>query len=140
MMRLVTLIALPFLLSACAGGFLTGQQQKIRIDTLTREGKPLPGASCNVKNDSIDTQVRSGGIHVIPVSKSDLVISCEHPQDPAQPATALLIARPGTAVLLPRYAYPAWVQLKFGSNLLFDKRHDTHAGKPTPGTAPVDTN
>jgi hypothetical protein len=135
-------------LSGCAT--LTGDAtQKVDIQTVDQDGRPVDGMSCRASNASaeyvgvtpmFDTQVRR--------SSSALVIECRRAGMPLtrgvvvsravnmQPAQLLLPG--GTSMMAIDhlsgyiYAYPRWVRLQVGSDMVFDRRDQIDRG-PTPG-------
>lgn len=147
-LRLVTFAALAALASGCAtvNGDAT---QRISIQTVDTQGRPLEGMSCRVTNTSgeyvgdtpmFDLKVRRSG--------SPLVIECRG--DGVPMARALVVPRADSMVpaqmLLPggstlmvidhisgfMYAYPRWIRLRAGADMVFDRR-DERGRDPTPG-------
>ncbi|MGB2817658.1 MAG: hypothetical protein WBA53_08170 [Burkholderiaceae bacterium] len=123
--------------------------QPISIQTVDAEGHAIEGMSCRVANDSaqylgdspmFDLKVRRSSV--------PLVIECRGEGRPM--ARAVLVSRADNAVvsqlLLPggssfmmidhvtgfMYAYPRWVRLQAGADMVFDRR-DERGRDPTPG-------
>ena len=143
------LAALVFgLLSGCAT--LSGEPtQKVNIQTVDAEGKTVDGMSCRASNSSakyvgvtpmFDMHVRR--------SSSPLVVECRRDGYPL--SRAVVVSRavnmqlmqmllPGGSSLMVidhltgyMYAYPRWVRLQVGTDMVFDRRDEVDRG-PTPG-------
>lgn len=146
--RAVLLAVATLLASGCAtvNGNAT---QPISIQTVDAQGHVIEGMSCRVTNDSaqylgdspmFDLRVRR--------SSMPLVIECRGEGRPM--ARAVLVPRADNAVmaqmLLPggssfmvidhvtgfMYAYPRWIRLQAGADMVFDRR-DERGRDPTPG-------
>lgn len=146
--RAVLLAFATLLASGCAtvNGNAT---QPISIQTVDAQGRVIEGMSCRVTNDSaqylgdspmFDLRVRR--------SSMPLVIECRGDGRPM--ARAVLVPRADNAVaaqlLLPggssfmvidhvtgyMYAYPRWIRLQAGADMVFDRR-DERGRDPTPG-------
>lgn len=144
------------LLTALALGALSGcatlagdSTQKVSIQTVDQDGRVVDGMSCRAGNASadyvgvtpmFDMQVRR--------SSSALVVECRRDGVPLtrgvivsravnmQPAQLLL---PGGSSMMVidhltgyMYAYPRWVRLQVGTDMVFDRRDEKGRG-PTPG-------
>jgi hypothetical protein len=146
--RRILLAALALGLSGCAT--LTGEAtQKLNIQTVDKDGRPVDGMSCRASNASaeyvgvtpmFDTQVRrSSSALVIECRRAGLaltrgvVVSRAVNMQPAQ-----LLLPGGTSMMAIDhfsgyiYAYPRWVRLQVGSDMVFDRRDEIDRG-PTPG-------
>lgn len=144
------------LLAALALGALSGcatlagePTQKLNIQTVDAEGRAIDGMSCRAANSSadyvgvtpmFDMQVRR--------SSTPLVIECRRDGTPLargvvvsravnmQPIQMLLPG--GTSMMVIdhltgyMYAYPRWVRLQVGTDMVFDRRDEVDRG-PTPG-------
>jgi hypothetical protein len=142
------LAVLAVALSGCAT--LTGDAtQKVNIQTVDQDGRVVDGMSCHASNafadyvgvtPMFDTQVRR--------SSSPLVVECRRHGLPVtrgvivsrgvniQPLQLLL---PGGTSMMAidhlsgfMYAYPRWVRLQVGTDMVFDRRDEKDRG-PTPG-------
>lgn len=135
-------------LSGCAT--MAGDStQKVSIQTVDAQGRTVDGMSCKVSNSSaeyvgvtpmFDTHVRR--------SSNPLIIECRGDRYPM--ARAVVVSRAVNMqpmqMLLPggtsfmvldhltgyMYAYPRWVRLQVGTDMVFDRR-DENGRNPTPG-------
>jgi hypothetical protein len=138
------------LLSACAT--ITGDPtQTVHVETLDEYGQPIEGMRCHLSNASSeyfgDSPLFGLEVHR---SASDLKISCRLGDRIAEgtavsrsglrggvTGVANLLLPGGSAYVVVdhltgyRYAYPSWVRLQIGRQLVFDAGDDV-AGKPVP--------
>jgi hypothetical protein len=147
--RAVAAAALVAALGGCAtiGGEAT---QKLSVQTVDRDGRDVDGVSCRASNASaqyvgvtpmFDLRVRR--------SASPLVIECRRDGLPLsravvvsratdmQPAQLLL---PGGSSMMVidhftgyMYAYPRWIRVQVGTDMVFDRRDQKNERNPTPG-------
>jgi len=146
--RLLGMLLLIGTLSGCAT--LAGDStQKLNIQTIDAEGRIVEGMSCHVSNASanyvgvtpmFDMRIRR--------SSSPLVVECR--RDGLALARAVVVSRavemqplqlllPGGSSMMVldhltgyMYAYPRWVRLQVGADMVFDRRDENDRG-PTPG-------
>lgn len=144
------------LCAALAVGWLSGcatlagdSTQKLNIQTVDTEGRVVDGMSCRASNNSADY------VGVTPMfnmqvrrSSSPLVVECR--RDGVPLARAVVVSRAvnmqplqlllpgGTSMMVLdhitgyMYAYPRWVRLQVGTDMVFDRRDEVDRG-PTPG-------
>ena len=144
------------LCAALAVGWLSGcatlagdATQKVNIQTVDTEGRVVDGMSCRASNGSADY------VGVTPMfnmqvrrSSSPLVVECR--RDGVPLARGVVVSRavnmqplqmllPGGTSLMVldhitgyMYAYPRWVRLQVGTDMVFDRRDEVDRG-PTPG-------
>lgn len=137
---LAAALAVCAALTGCAT--LSGEAtQKISIQTVDAQGRSVDGMSCKVSNASaeyvgvtpmFDTQVRRSGSPLIvecrgdryPMARGVIVSRAAH----MQPLQMLLPGGSSFMVLDHvtgyMYAYPRWVRLQVGTDMVFDKRDD----------------
>ncbi|HTN50108.1 MAG TPA: hypothetical protein VMK32_11810 [Burkholderiaceae bacterium] len=146
--RMLGALLLAGALSGCAT--LAGDStQKLNIQTVDGEGRIVEGMSCHASNASADY------IGVTPMfdmkvrrSSSPLVVECR--RDGLALARAVVVSRAvnmqpaqmllpgGTSMMIIdhisgfMYAYPRWVRLQVGADMVFDRRDEQDRG-PTPG-------
>jgi hypothetical protein len=124
--------------------------QKVNIQTVDADGRPVDGVSCRASNAS------AGYIGVTPMfdmhvrrSSSPLVVECRRDGLPLsravivsraaniQPAQLLLPGGSGMMVIDHitgyMYAYPRWIRLQVGTDMVFDHRDEKSDRNPTPG-------
>ncbi len=150
-LRFFRSLFLPLAALALAGcATVTGTaNQGLDIHVVDASDRPVGGMRCHVTNASAeyfgdapmrDLQVRR--------SSSDLVIECHRGSLIARGTAvsrgsvvdgAVKALRPGGTAMLAidhlsgyRYAYPGWIQLRVGENLVFDADRQI-AGRPAPG-------
>jgi hypothetical protein len=139
------------LLGACAT--VTGDPtQVVHVETLDERGRPIEGMRCHLSNASSDYFGDSPLFNLeVHRSSSDLKINCRLGDRVAQGTAvsrsglrggitgAVNLMMPGGSGMMVidhltgyRYAYPAWVQLQIGQQLVFDAGDDVE-GQPTSG-------
>jgi hypothetical protein len=152
MLRLFCLLLTALPLAALTGcATLAGDAtQKLNIQTVDKEGQVVEGMSCHADNASaqyvgvtpmFDMRVRR--------SASPLVVECRRDGVPLaravvvsrgvniQPAQMLLPG--GTSMMIIdhlsgyMYAYPRWIRLQVGTDMVFDRRDEKSDRNPTPG-------
>jgi hypothetical protein len=134
-------------LGACAT--INGEAtQTLQVQTVDSADRPIEGMRCHASNAYADYFGDSPMLNLtVRRSSSDLKIECRRGDQVAH-ATAVSRGRAldAAAVLLPggtaylvidhitgyKYAYPSWLRLRVGQNLVFDA-NDELAGHPTPG-------
>ena len=124
----------------------------IRVDAIA-SGKQVNGADCSVNNDHGQVSFKSGDTVQVRRSSKDLDIICNSPEHGDARGRAVSRANAGIAgnILIggligamvdhnsgATYTYPAWVQLVFGQDLIFDQI-DEKEGAPMPGRRPATT-
>jgi hypothetical protein len=148
-LRRVTAALLLGALAGCAT--LAGEAtQKLSIQTVDGDGRPVDGVSCRASNAS------AGYVGVTPMfdmrvrrSSSPLVVECRRDGLPlsravivsrasnVQPAQLLLPGGSGMMVIDHitgyMYAYPRWIRLQVGADMVFDRRDERSDRSPTPG-------
>lgn len=144
-LRLLPILSAALLAAGCAT--LTGDpNQSIQIRTLDAADRPVSGLRCHAVNASSDYYGSSPMIDLqVRRSSSDLQIECSGHGMIARgtaisrgkaAALAAAVLPGGTASLVIDYvsgysfAYPAWIQLRVGQDLIFDANNDV-AGQPT---------
>jgi hypothetical protein len=122
--------------------------QSIQIRTVDAADRPVAGLRCHASNAMADYYGSSPMIDLrVRRSSSDLLIECKGHGMVARgtavsrgsaAALAATILPGGTAMLMIDYisgyslAYPSWIQLRIGQDLVFDASNDV-AGQPTRG-------
>lgn len=149
MLRLITLSAVAVLATGCAS-IVNETTQPVKIETKTASGDTVNGADCRISNDYGATSAKSGDTAQVRRSSKDLDITCTSSGQPNAVARAISRANAGLAGNIifgggigaiidhnkgTAYTYPTWVQLIFGSTLVFD-RSDEKEGLPVPGRSP----
>jgi hypothetical protein len=153
MLSLLCRAILAFALVAALGGCATlgGEAtQKLSVQTVDPDGRDIDGVSCRASNASADY------VGVTPMfdlrvrrSSSPLVIECRRDGLPLsravivsrasqmQPAQLLL---PGGSSMMVidhltgyMYAYPRWIRVQIGTDMVFDRRDEKSDRMPTPG-------
>lgn len=144
-----TLLTLTTLLAGGCATVSGNATQPISIQTVDAQGRVIEGMSCRVNNPSAQ-YVGDSPMFDLKVRRSSmpLVIECRGEGRPM--ARAVLVPRADTAMaaqlLLPggsslmvidhvtgfMYAYPRWVRLQAGADMVFDRR-DERNRDPTPG-------
>jgi len=147
-LRALALAAVAALASGCAtvNGNAT---QPISIQTVDADGRVIEGMSCRVANDSAQ-YVGDSPMFDLKVRRSSMPLVVECRGDGRSLARAVLVPRADNAVvaqmLLPggtsfmlidhvtgfMYAYPRWIRLQAGADMVFDRR-DERGRDPTPG-------
>lgn len=111
----------------------------MKVETITQDGKAIPGADCTFTNDFATTSGKSGGTVMVRRSSKDLDIACTAPGN--QPAAGRAISRAnggmagnilfggGIGAIIDHnkgtaYTYPTWVRLVFGQTRIFDRREE----------------
>ena len=123
--------------------------QPISIQTVDAQGRAIEGMSCRVNNDSAQ-YVGDSPMFDLKVRRSSMPLVIECRGDGRPMARAVLVPRADNAVaaqlLLPggssfmvidhvtgfMYAYPRWIRLQAGADMVFDRR-DERGRDPTPG-------
>ncbi|MGZ8272859.1 MAG: hypothetical protein ACXW2G_10865 [Burkholderiaceae bacterium] len=146
--RVAMIIFATLLASGCAtvNGSAT---QPISIQTVDAEGRVIDGMSCRVNNDAAH-YVGDSPLFDLKVRRSSMPLVIECRGDGRPMARAVLVPRADNAVaaqlLLPggssfmvidhvtgfMYAYPRWIRLQAGADMVFDRR-DERGRDPTPG-------
>jgi hypothetical protein len=121
----------------------------ISIQTVDAQGRAIEGMSCRVNNESAQ-YVGDSPMFDLKVRRSSMPLVIECRGDGRPVARAVLVPRADSAVvaqmLLPggssfmvidhvtgfMYAYPRWVRLQAGADMVFDRR-DERGREPTPG-------
>ena len=126
-----------------------GTTSAIKIDTLSKDGRSISGARCELSNDSGTVSLTTPGSVIVHRSSSDLKITCT--KDGFDPASGTATSRMtgsfygniliggGIGMIVDHsngsaYNYPEWMQLVMGSNLFFDRRNSAD-NLPTPSTS-----
>jgi hypothetical protein len=152
MLHLLCRLSAAAFVALALGGCATlagDSTQKLNIQTVDKDGRAIDGMSCRASNASaeyvgvtpmFDMQVRR--------SHSALVVECRRDGYPLargvivsrgvnmQPIQMLLPG--GTSMMVIdhltgfMYAYPRWVRLQVGTDMVFDRRDENGRG-PTPG-------
>lgn len=148
LLRAAVLAVAGLLASGCAtvSGSAT---QPISIQTVDATGRVIEGMSCRVTNDSAE-YVGDSPLFDLKVRRSSMPLLVECRGDGRPLARAVLVPRADNAVaaqlLLPggssfmvidhvtgfMYAYPRWIRLQAGADMVFDRR-DERGRDPTPG-------
>jgi hypothetical protein len=150
MNRLLLLVCIPFVFTACAS-MMNDSTHPMKVETKTAEGQFVTGADCKLTNDYGTITLKSGDTAQVRRSSKDLDIACAQPQNPDATARAISRANSGTwgYILLgggigsivdhatgAAYSYPTWVQLVFGKTLVFDRSAEKD-GQPAVGVEPA---
>jgi hypothetical protein len=153
MLTLLLRVAAVTLLACTTAGCatLTGEPtQKVSIQTVDQDGRDVEGVSCRASNASAQ-YVGVTPMHDMRVrrSSSPLVVECRRDGLPLsravivsrasnmQPAQLLLPG--GTSMMVVdhftgyMYAYPRWIQVQVGTDMVFDRRNEKSDRLPTPG-------
>jgi hypothetical protein len=144
----LTLSGVGLLATGCAT--LNGNSlQTIHLQTVDAQGQPVLDMSCRLSNDAA-TYVGMTPLFNMQVRRSALPLTIECQRPGFAMARAVLMPRAdyssAAQLLLPggtsfmvvdhftgyMYAYPSWVRLQVGADMVFDQRDDI-ARKPTPG-------
>jgi hypothetical protein len=117
------------LLSGCAT--LSGEPtQKVNIQTVDAEGKTIDGMSCRASNTSaLIVECRREGY---PMARGVVVsraVDMQLLQMLLPGGSSLMVVDHLTGYM---YAYPRWVRLQVGTDMVFDRRDEVGRG-PTPG-------
>jgi hypothetical protein len=144
-----SLLALTTLLAGGCATVRGDATQPISIQTVDAQGRAIEGMSCRVNNDSAQ-YVGDSPMFDLKVRRSSMPLVIECRGDARPVARAVLVPRADSAVaaqlLLPggtsfmvidhvtgfMYAYPRWVRLQAGADMVFDRR-DERGREPTPG-------
>jgi hypothetical protein len=148
LLRAAALACTAWLAGGCAtvAGSAT---QPISIQTVDADGNPIEGMSCRVSNGVAEYRGDSPLFDLrVRRSAAPLVVECRDNHRPL--ARGVLVSRADAVVpaqlLLPggssfmvidhvtgaMYAYPRWIRLQVGSDMVFDRR-DERGRDPTPG-------
>jgi hypothetical protein len=143
------LLALTTLLGTGCATVSGNATQPISIQTVDAQGRVIEGMSCRVSNGSAQ-YVGDSPMFDVKVRRSSLPLVIECRGDAQPMARAVLVSRADSSVaaqmLLPggssfmlidhvtgfMYAYPRWVRLQAGADMVFDRR-DERGRDPTPG-------
>jgi hypothetical protein len=144
-----TLLALTTLMAGGCATVSGNATHPISIQTVDAEGRAIEGMSCRVNNESAQ-YVGDSPMFDLKVRRSSMPLVIECRGDGRPMARAVLVPRADAAVaaqiLLPggssfmvidhltgfMYAYPRWVRLQAGADMVFDRR-DERGREPTPG-------
>lgn len=158
MLRLMRLIRLRVLLTACAVVVVSGcatmtgeATQAINIQTVDANGRPIEGMKCRIVNGSAE-YLGDSPLFGLRVRRSSqpLVAECQRrgyalaraliiPRaELASGSTAQLLLPGGSSMLIIdhltgfMYEYPRWIRPQAGADMIFD-RADERGRDPTPG-------
>ncbi|WP_295753145.1 hypothetical protein [Undibacterium sp.] len=137
-MRKILFLALPLSLIGCAS-IVNDSNQPIKIETTTRNGQLIKGASCKLNNDFFSATVLSGDAAMVHRSSKDMNIQCESAGHETASGKVISRANAGMAgnILFggavgavidhnkgTAYTYPTWIRLVFGQNRIYDRRNE----------------
>lgn len=149
LMRAAAVLLFGAALTGCAT--LSGEAtQKLSIQTIDRDGREVEGVSCRASNAAAN-YVAVTPVHDMRVrrSASPLVVECR--RDGLPLSRAVIVSRAShmqpLQMLLPggssmmvidhvtgyMYAYPRWVRVQIGTDMVFDRRDQPGDRAPTPG-------
>lgn len=148
---LLRAFALAFAALLCSGcATVSGSAtQPISIQTVDAQGRAIEGMSCRVSNGDVQ-YVGDSPMFDVAVRRSSVPLVVECRADGKPLARALLVSRAdgmmAAQMLLPggssfmiidhvtgfMYAYPRWIRLQAGADMVFDRR-DERGRDPTPG-------
>jgi hypothetical protein len=118
--------------------------QPIKLETIGPDGAFVAGVDCSLSNDHGSFTVQSGSTVQVRRSSRNLDIYCKDATGQEAKARAISRANAGMAGNMfvggafgaivdhstgTAYSYPAWMQLEFGRNLVFDRSNEVH-GSP----------
>jgi hypothetical protein len=133
--RLLSALALSVLATGCAS-IINESNQPIRVETLKADGTEVKGVECRLSNDYGNFTGKSGEMISVHRSGKDLDIVCTDPNSPQAVARAIsrasggmygnILFGGGIGAIIDHnngkgYNYPAWMQLKFGKTIVFDR-------------------
>lgn len=144
-----SVIAVCALLSMVGCASITSEStQLVRVDALDDQGSVVADATCQLRNDKGEYNVKAGQHAQINKSAKDLNITCiADNQDGEAIGTAIsragagmfgnILFGGGVGAIIDHnrgtaYNYPDWVQVVFGKVLVFD-RSQNKQGAATPG-------
>jgi hypothetical protein len=150
-LQILRVAALAFA-AALASGCATvsgNATQPISIQTVDAEGRVIEGMSCRVSNDSaqyagdspmFDLRVRRSSMPLVIECRGDgrpLARAVVVPRADGALAAQMLLPGGSSFMLIDHvtgfmYAYPRWIRLQAGSDMVFDRR-DERGREPTPG-------
>ena len=145
MYKILITSAIAISLTACAS-ITNDTSHPMKLETKTAQGQLTTDADCSFTNDYGISTGKSGGSVSIRRSSKDLDIVCKKAGLPD--AMARLISRAnggmfgnilfggGIGAIIDHnkgtaYTYPTWIQMVFGSSLVFDRTNEKE-GQPTP--------
>lgn len=123
-----------------------GTTGSMRVETISKAGQPVEGASCNLTNDSGTYIVTTPGSVVVHRSSSDLRVECKKPGEPTGAGTVTsrvagsmfgnILLGGGIGAIVDHsngsaYNYPEWIKLVMGDTEAIFDRKDFVAGAPT---------
>lgn len=118
----------------------------MRVETISKAGQPVEGASCNLTNDSGSVTVTTPGSVVVHRSSSDLRIECKKAGEPTGSGTITsrvagsmfgnILLGGGIGMIVDHsngsaYNYPEWIRLVMGDTEAIFDRKDFVSGAPT---------
>ncbi len=132
-------------LVACAS-VSNGTTSSLKIETMSKDGKEITGANCELSNDSGTVTLVSPGSAIVHRSSSDLKITCKKEGHATASASATsrvtgsmfgnILLGGGIGAIVDHsngsaYNYPEWMKLIMGESLVFDHK-DSKPNQPTP--------
>lgn len=144
--NLLSLLGVAMLGTGCAS-IVTGHNQSVSVETRSKQGQTLAGASCKLTNDKGTWFVTSPGSVTVRRSYDDLLVSCEKEgQDPGLASVKSftkgmafgnivfggLIGAGVDVASGAAYDYPTLITVIMGERLTIDVRPSDQAGEEKP--------